>query len=551
MKGVEMNTNDYAIVIGINKYTNHYGDKIDSLEYAVNDAYSIKDFLEGSVGIKNMYYFTDECPEFPIREQEGAVSREICRPNYINLSCFFSEKFEKPFLNSENKLWFFFSGHAQRINGRHYLMASDSKNLDPEYAIDLDFVTGKLRESGAGDIIMFIDACRNKVTKGKGGNVQPIRQRGVITFYSCDIAQQSFEDSSIKHGIFTKVLLDALRLSGNNNCATVERLDQYLQKHVTELSKSLVGHIQRPCLRVEPVVKSKLIILEKIASEDDFTKCPKPNKSKLYTTINKIFSGIRKYKKKHKIQFSISYITSAFLIAIPTFTITGLLITQSFHAEFVQLMIGGEKIFWQDSKSTDKLSAKLKWFPGTKKNSTFQILPGNVLRITAAPGTDYWKNTTDNSNLPPVVSFPVDRDFEATVKITLNSTIYFQRAYFGVRDSQQKYRQIITYLAENSMVESAQVEKNIEGVNKDNAEILLKPTSLKSNVGSVYFKIKKYQNNFSLSYSENGIDWKVASNSSSSIIATFEGCEIFFSAISTREDESTTADFSSFSIKFI
>jgi hypothetical protein len=543
-----MNANDYAIVIGINKYTNHYGN-IDSLEYAVNDAHSIRDFLEKDIGIKNVHYFTDDCPEFPTTEKEGIVSREVCRPNYINLSCFFSNKFEEPFLNVENKLWFFFSGHAQRINGKHYLMASDSKNLDPEYAIDIDFITGKLRESGAGDIIMFIDACRNKVAKGKGDSVKPKKQRGVITFYSCDIAQQSFEDSRIKHGIFTKVLLDAL--SGDNNCATVERLDRYLQKHVAELSKSLVGNIQHPCLRIEPLVKSKLIILEKIATEEDFIKCPKQNMSKLHLTINKIFFNIRKYKEKYKVQFSISYVTSALLIAIPVLTITGLLLTPTFYSGFVQLMIGGEKISWQDSTSINKLNPKFKWFPGTRKNSIFKILPGNVLRITAAPGTEYWRKISDDGNLPPVMSFPVDRDFEATVKVTLNSTISFQRAYFGVRDSQKRYRQIVTYLMENSMVESAQVEKNIEGANNDNTEIILKPTSVKSNGGSVYFKIRKYQNNFNLSYSENGINWQNASNSSSSIIATFEKCEIFFSAISTREDESTTADFSDFSINFI
>jgi hypothetical protein len=418
--------NDRAIIIGINNYTNYYG-KIDSLKHAVNDACQIRKFLEEEIGVSTIYYFTDNCPDTPEKEEivigEKTISRMLFKPSYVNLSCFFLENFKKPFLDGKGKIWFFFSGHGQNINGKQYLMASDSKHNDSAYALDIDFITGRLRDSGAGDVIMFVDACRIKVV-GKGRSIEPKSQRGVITFWSCSFNQRSFEIPAINHGVFTKALLDGLTHKGNHNCATVERLDKYLQERVRNLLNELrITDVQTPCLRVEPIIKQKLILLEKIASQNDIKEYPIQTTSKYYSFSNKIFLSINKYREKYKLKFSVSY----FVIGCAALILSLLFSYLSFSGSIIRLMIGGENIHWKNtnSKLPNTLNSKFEWFSGTDKKNSFQILSENTVRIKASPGTQYWRTISKTDNLPPTISFPIDGDFEATVKVILNSQVDF------------------------------------------------------------------------------------------------------------------------------
>jgi Caspase domain len=226
---------DCAVIIGVNKYTNYYGG-FESLKFALNDAYEIRNFLEKHMSIKNIYYFTDDCPETTEVCENELVYLEKSRPTYINLSCFFSERFKDKCMDGSSKLWFFFSGHGQWIKSKQYLMASDSKFGDAKYAIDLNLVSGIFRDSGAGNIVMFIDACRTKIKENNKGvrNIQPVKEEGIITFYSCSHGEQSYEHPNINHSIFTEALLKGLK-TNDNNCSTVEKLDVYIKNYVHKL----------------------------------------------------------------------------------------------------------------------------------------------------------------------------------------------------------------------------------------------------------------------------------------------------------------------------
>lgn len=545
-------SNDRAIIIGINNYTNYYG-KINSLEHAVNDAYQIRKFLEEEIGVSKIYYFADNCPDTPEMEEitigEKTISRMLFKPSYVNLSCFFLENFKKPFLNGKGKIWFFFSGHGQNINSKQYLMASDSKHNDSAYALDIDFITGKLRDSGASDVVMFVDACRIKVV-GKGKSIEPKSQRGVITFWSCSVDERSFEIPAINHGVFTKALLDGLNYKGTDNYATVERLDKYLQQRVRSLLDELkIAEVQTPCLRVEPIIKQKLILLEKIASQDDIKEYPIQTTSKYYLFINKILLLMNKHREKHKLKFSASYLLIGSLTAIFSIIFSYF----SLYEGAIKLIIGGENISWENDnpKLPNTLNKKFEWSSGTNQKNSLQVLSKNTLRVNASPGTEYWRNVSDTTNLPPTVSFPINRDFDATVKVKLDTIVSLQRAYFGVRDSKKKYRQILIYLLENSRVEAAYVDEDVPGVEGDNTYMLVNPPIPVKN-GSAYFRISKNQNNFELFYSENGIQWTTLSKLPSNTLPhEYEKCELFFTVISTNKSSSAIGDFSNLSIKYL
>jgi beta-xylosidase len=225
-----------------------------------------------------------------------------------------------------------------------------------------------------------------------------------------------------------------------------------------------------------------------------------------------------------------------------------------YYDETVRILVGGKQIPWNKLKSNipNDLNSLFTWYPGSKDGSSYQILPGNKLRIKAATGTEYWRKISEIDNLPPTVSLAIDKDFEATVKITLDSKIDFQRAYFGVRDSKKKYRQTMVYIMEKSRIESSRVDENVKTTpNNDNSEFIMQPIGLKSSKDTIYFKIRKHQSNLDLFYSENGILWNPASDTIGSVQAAYEGYEIFFSVISNDYYEPAIADFSNLLIKYL
>ncbi len=192
------------------------------------------------------------------------------QPTYGTLKRFLRVRFNKSFLSAGDNLWFFFSGHGLRHADRDYLMPSDA---DPhpegveDTAIPLNYVTERLRRCGADNVVLILDACRNE--GGKGLGVGEEEQQGVITIASCSPSERSYEIDEIGQGSFTYALLEALRIQGEGNCATVERLYQRLRYRVSEINRYYHKPIQTPYAVVEPATKYHLILLPRYANLKD------------------------------------------------------------------------------------------------------------------------------------------------------------------------------------------------------------------------------------------------------------------------------------------
>jgi formylglycine-generating enzyme required for sulfatase activity/uncharacterized caspase-like protein len=252
---------NWAIVVGINHYEN-----LRSLNFAKRDASVMAIWFEQEARFDRVFLFTDDSP--PIAANPPISTQ----PTFGHLRRFLRAQFENiqsPLLKPEDNLWFFFAGHGNRYKDKDYLMFSDSDPGDVEHtAISVDFVTQRLRRSGADNVVLFLDACRDESSRG-GLGIGEQSYQGVITFYSCTANQKSWEIDELQHGSFTHSLLEGLQLHGEANCATVERLAQYLRYQVPDLNTRYGKPAQNPYLQAEPPYKMYFILLQKTATLRD------------------------------------------------------------------------------------------------------------------------------------------------------------------------------------------------------------------------------------------------------------------------------------------
>ncbi|MGB3296784.1 MAG: SUMF1/EgtB/PvdO family nonheme iron enzyme [Phormidesmis sp.] len=247
---------NWAICIGINHYYN-----LQPLKYAVQDASSVRDFFLNEVKFEKVYYFSDDSP--PIVTPKGEM-RSL--PTYANLKRFFREWFQSKSLGVGDNFWFFFAGHGEIHDDHDYLLPIDADPGDiAGTALRMSDIADSLRNCGADNTVLLVDACRDRgKRKGQGFGVEA--QQGLIAIYSCSPHQSSYEIEDLQHGSFTYALLEGLRLQGANNCATVERLDQYLCIQVPALNERYGKPPQMPRTSVEPISKNHLILLPQQAT---------------------------------------------------------------------------------------------------------------------------------------------------------------------------------------------------------------------------------------------------------------------------------------------
>jgi len=257
---------NWAIAVGINNY-----DNLQPLNYAKRDAEAMCDWFK-EVGFDQVFLFTEDSP--PIEAKPSPIPTQ---PTFGRFQRFLRAQFEKrkdnnreeTLLQPGDNLWFFFAGHGARVAHGDYLMLSDSDPGNVEgTAISVNYVTERLRDSGADNVILFLDACRNEEHRS-GLGIGNDEHKGVITFYSCAPHQRSYEIDQLNHGSFTNALLEGLQIQGVGNCATVERLEQYLRHQVPQINQRYKKPVQNPYAKVEPSYKNYFILLDQFATIKD------------------------------------------------------------------------------------------------------------------------------------------------------------------------------------------------------------------------------------------------------------------------------------------
>lgn len=254
---------NWAITIGINGYMH-----LKQLNYAVKDADMICRLFNKEFSFHEVYNFTDT--SCPIETDYGKPLNS--KPTFTNLKLFFDKRFNQPFIDASDNLWFFFAGHGARKKEQDYLIPIDGypSNLQ-DTAIPVRYVSDCLCRSGAGNVILLIDACRSSEGSRDSLSIGQENQRGVVSIFACSPQENSYEIEELQQGAFTYALLQCLQLTGEQNCATVERLDKQLRLTVPELVTRYKQRSQTPYSAIEPLYKKDLILLPHLATSADVT----------------------------------------------------------------------------------------------------------------------------------------------------------------------------------------------------------------------------------------------------------------------------------------
>jgi uncharacterized caspase-like protein len=251
---------NWALVIGINHYN-----FLQPLRYAKQDAKSIQNFLCTQAGFEQVFLFSDDSPNI------GGTSTRPYRANLLRCLQQFSEQ---PFMEQGNNFWFFFRGYGITHASSDYLMPTDGNPEDIDNtAISINCITEYLRHCGCDNIILILDACRHnykQTTQAIGRQTQEIAvQSEVVSIFSCRPHEDSYEIDALQTGVFTHALLEGLGTQGQ--CATVERLSQYLSFRVPQLAHQYANTQQTPYTTTQSTTKLHLILMPKYATLYDIT----------------------------------------------------------------------------------------------------------------------------------------------------------------------------------------------------------------------------------------------------------------------------------------
>lgn len=217
--------NRYALIIGNEKYST-YGSvsaEVD-VEFARNDAQVFAEYAGKTFGIdqKNIFLLQD-------------VTAAVMRLELNRFSKLVALK------GTEAEIIFYYAGHGypDEVSQIPYLMPIDVNATNINDALKLSDVYQKLALTGAGKIIVFLDACfsgggRNQgLLAARGAVIDPKEEEitgNMVVFSATSGTQSALPLSKEKHGLFTFYTLKKLQETSGN--LTYGELSDYLKKEV-------------------------------------------------------------------------------------------------------------------------------------------------------------------------------------------------------------------------------------------------------------------------------------------------------------------------------
>lgn len=242
-KGLERTADCYLMTVGINKYENENL----NLTYARIDAQAFSDQInQGGVKLFNKIH------TYNIFDKEATKAKVLSTLDDIT-----------KLIKKDDVFVFFYAGHGSLAENGFYFITSEITGLyQQDKLINALFVKElqeKFRIMSALKQVIFIDACQS------GGSVDVLAMRGsaeekalaqlsrssgIHVLASSESQQQSAEITSLGHGVFTYVLLEALKGKADgaplDSKITVYEIKSYLDDQVPEISYRLIRHKQFP-----------------------------------------------------------------------------------------------------------------------------------------------------------------------------------------------------------------------------------------------------------------------------------------------------------------
>jgi tetratricopeptide (TPR) repeat protein/uncharacterized caspase-like protein len=257
----------WALVIGVDKYQDP---QISPLKGSDNDARLIADALVRYAGFPR--------DQVILLSTDQPLERQPTRVNILRRLSNLSTAVPK-----DGLLLVSFAGHGMERSGQAFLLPSDAQISDQisfleETAISMNRVKERIKETGVGQVLVLLDACRND-PGGRADAPNPlsnaytnafnfdVRNREVQAFatvYATGIGQRAYEYTEKKQGYFSWAVVEGLKGGAANDKGevTLSQLVKYVQDTVPKRIAIDLGSTkqQRPFAMIEGYRADELVV---------------------------------------------------------------------------------------------------------------------------------------------------------------------------------------------------------------------------------------------------------------------------------------------------
>lgn len=257
----------FALVIGVDNYSDT---QITTLGGASNDARALANALIAYAG------FAPE--QVVLLSSDQPAERQPTRGNILRRLSNLAALVPK-----DGLLLVFFAGHGIERQNQAFLLPSDAQvsndvNLLEQTAVNVTNIKDWVRKTGVGQILLFLDACRNdpagradapnpltkNYTRGFNFDVRNHEVQAFATIYATSVGSRAYEYKEKRQGYFTWVLVEGLKGAAANERGevTLSNLISYLQERVPrQVAIDLgQGKEQRPFAVIEGYKANELVI---------------------------------------------------------------------------------------------------------------------------------------------------------------------------------------------------------------------------------------------------------------------------------------------------
>jgi hypothetical protein len=228
----------FALIIGVDSYQDP---EISNLSGASNDAKAIADALKQYAGFPgDQVVLLTSNQSVDLQPTRATIIRRLSNLRLV--------------VPKDGLLWVSFAGHGIERDGHAYLLPMDAQlssdiDLLEDSAINVQSMRDRIRQTGVGQVIFVLDACRNNPLAGRGISTTPLTNsfthafsfdetnskiRAFATVYATGAGQVAHEYKQRKQGYFTSALVEGLKGAARNGKGevTLSGLVKYVQEVV-------------------------------------------------------------------------------------------------------------------------------------------------------------------------------------------------------------------------------------------------------------------------------------------------------------------------------
>jgi len=267
IKAFPVSAKRWALVIGVDKYVDP---QISPLKGSDNDARLIANALVRYAGFPQ--------DQVILLSTDQPAERQPTRVNILRRLSNLSTAVPK-----DGLLLVSFAGHGMERSGQAFLLPSDAQISDQisfleETAISMNRVKERIKETGVGQVVVLLDACRND-PGGRADAPNPLsnaytnafnfdtRNREVQAFatvYATGIGQRAYEYTEKKQGYFSWAVVEGLKGGAANDKGeiTLSQLVKYVQDTVPKRLAIDLGSTkqQKPFAVIEGYRADELVV---------------------------------------------------------------------------------------------------------------------------------------------------------------------------------------------------------------------------------------------------------------------------------------------------